>query len=67
RQEGRATETEEVLAVRRQAVAAELAEVQWYDYAVVNDDLHRAVAAVRAIITAERCRVRRVLSRWRMR
>lgn len=62
RQEGRATETEESLAVRRQAAAVELAEVEWYDYAVVNDDLEQAVAMLSAIITAERCRVSRVLA-----
>jgi guanylate kinase len=59
RLEGR--NTENVAAVRRRLNHAveELAAVDEYDYAVVNDDLPRAVAQVAAIIDAETARVGR--------
>lgn len=57
----RGRNTENVSAVRRRLDHAveELAAVGEYDYAVVNDDLERAVAQVTAIIDAESCRVAR--------
>jgi guanylate kinase len=45
---------------RRLAIARdELALAPGYDYLVVNDRLDEAVEALRAIIVAERCRIRR--------
>ena len=45
---------------RRLAIAREeLALARRYDYLVVNDRIEKAVEDLRAIIIAERCRVRR--------
>ncbi|MHB8835156.1 MAG: guanylate kinase [Candidatus Methylomirabilia bacterium] len=45
---------------RRLAIArAELALAPRYDYLVVNDRIEKAVEAIRAIVIAERCRIRR--------
>ncbi len=45
---------------RRLGIArAELAQAERYDYLVVNDRIEKAVEALRAIVIAERCRVRR--------
>lgn len=55
---GRESETPEQLAVRLTNAETELAQWPRFDYAVVNDDLERALADLRAIIAAERCRVR---------
>ena len=45
---------------RRLAIAREeLALARQYDYLVVNDRIDEAVAALRSIVIAERCRVRR--------
>jgi len=38
----------------------EVQEVSWYDYLVINDDLATALAQLRAIITAARCRTNRL-------
>ena len=38
----------------------EVQEVSWYDYLVINDDLATALAQLRAIITASRCRTIRL-------
>jgi guanylate kinase len=46
---------------RLQQGRAELKEVHWYDYLVVNDDLPQALEELRAIIAAARCRTS---SRW---
>jgi guanylate kinase len=53
--------TEDPVAVRRrlERAAEELAAVREYDYAIVNDDLGRAVAQVSAILDAEAKRVAR--------
>jgi len=45
---------------RRLAIAREeLALAQRYDYLVVNERIEKAVEALRAIVIAERCRIRR--------
>ncbi len=51
---GRATDTAEQVAARLLTARSELAAVEEFDYAVVNDDLERCVANVQAIIAAER-------------
>jgi len=38
----------------------EISHLDKYDYAVVNDNVIEAVEKIRAIITAERCRVKRI-------
>ena len=39
---------------------AEVKEVSWYDYLVINDNLETALAQLRAIVTASRCRTTRL-------
>ena len=54
---GRGTESEEQIALRLRDARAELRAASLYDYAVVNDEIERAVETIRAIVIAERCRV----------
>ena len=53
---GRGSETEESLARRLGAARAEIGIGRRYRYAVVNDEVERAVEKIRAILVAERCR-----------
>lgn len=46
----RGTETEEAIQRRLRGAARELAEAERYDYQVINDELDRAIADVRAIV-----------------
>lgn len=57
----RGTENMEEIAKRMGKVDHELAYVRDYDYMVINDELTKAVDTIRAIITAERCRVARYI------
>ena len=38
----------------------EVREAAWYDFLVINDDLPTALAQLRAIVTASRCRTSRL-------
>jgi guanylate kinase len=51
---GRATDTAAQVAARLETARSELAAVEEFDYAVMNDELERCVANVQAIIAAER-------------
>lgn len=55
----RRTESDGALRKRLEHAAVEFAAVTEYDYAVINEDLDRAVAEVTAILEAETLRVRR--------
>jgi len=59
---GRGTESEATIALRLNNARKELACSGSYDYLIVNDRLDEAVASLRSIIIAERCRQRRTLS-----
>jgi guanylate kinase len=61
RLERRAEDTQAAIARRLEGARAELEQWAKYDYAIVNDDLERAFASVKAILAAERCRRDRVL------
>ena len=56
---GRGTETEESLARRLGAAAAEIEIGKRYDYVVVNDTVEQAMEAFEVIRKAERCAVNR--------
>lgn len=60
RLEHRGTERPDQIRARLLLAREELKEVARYDYAVVNDRLEEAVELVRAILKAERCRLREV-------
>jgi guanylate kinase len=51
---GRATETEDQLAVRVAAARREVLESPWYDYIIINDDLQEAIEDLKAIVRAGR-------------
>lgn len=53
---GRGTETEESLAKRFGSARSEMAQYDFFDYVVVNDDAAVATQEVMAIIAAERCK-----------
>ncbi len=55
----RGTETEAAIAQRLGIAQAELECLEQYDYNIVNDDLDAATDALRAIVVAERHRIRR--------
>ena len=48
------------LARRLERGHAEVKEVSWYDYLVINDNLKTALSQLRAIVTASRCRTARL-------
>jgi guanylate kinase len=50
----RRTDSEEGIRQRLGIAKDEIAQVSWYDYAVVNDDLERAISSVLEIVRAER-------------
>jgi len=52
----RAEDSDEVIAMRLENARDEMRHWIDYDFVVVNDDLDRAFAAVRAIVQAERLR-----------
>lgn len=56
---GRGQDSQDVITRRLSWARQELEAVTEYDYVIVNDDLEKAAAELRAIIIAERCRVRR--------
>lgn len=51
---GRGTDSEETIAKRLAIAEKELEAIEFFDYAVVNDDLAEAVEAVLTIVRAER-------------
>lgn len=55
----RQTESSADLAVRLKAVKGEIEQLHIFDYVVINhwDEIDRAVSDIKAIITAEKCRV----------
>jgi guanylate kinase len=57
--EGRGTETPESLSRRLKNAVAEIKIGLQYDYVVVNDTIDNAAAQIKAILTAERCKVAR--------
>jgi guanylate kinase len=61
RLERRAEDSETAIARRLDGARAELEQWAKYDYVIVNDDLERAFASVKAILVAERLRRDRVL------
>ena len=46
---GRGSETEEQIAVRQKDIQKEIAQIEKYDYYIVNDEISKCVAAVEAI------------------
>ncbi|HLG87674.1 MAG TPA: guanylate kinase [Alphaproteobacteria bacterium] len=52
----RAADSEDVIAKRMAKAASEVSHYAEYDYVIINHDLDRSVAQVRAILTAERLR-----------
>ena len=52
----RALDDEKVIEDRLEKVYKELRKCIWYDYIVVNEDIHQSVGEVESIITSERCR-----------
>lgn len=53
----RGTESEEQIQTRMSWVLGEIAQIEKYDYVIVNDDLAKAVTEARAIVESEKCRV----------
>ncbi|WP_220741256.1 guanylate kinase [Leuconostoc miyukkimchii] len=60
---GRGTDSQEVIEKRVTAARDELKQMINYDYAVENDQVVLAVDRIKAIITAERLRVKRVFEK----
>ncbi len=64
--EGRGTETPEVLEKRFNAALEEISVGKKYDYVVVNDEVEKAVEKIKAVISAESCKVSRNLNEFEM-
>jgi len=57
---GRSKDSEEQIQTRLDVSSREVGEYATYDYVVINDQLASAVERLRAIVLAERCRVRQM-------
>ena len=64
--EGRGTENPESLARRLKNAVAEIEIGREYNYVVVNDTIENAVAQIKSIIAAERCKVERNLDKFQV-
>ena len=53
----RGSETEETMARRLGTALSEISSIDQYDYRVINEELDVAINRVRAIITAEQCKL----------
>lgn len=56
RLEGRATDSAESITRRLNNASGELAQAEWFDYWVVNDDLNEAYRELKAVYLAGRCK-----------
>ena len=56
---GRGTEAEAVILKRLQRANDEMKYMKKFDYVVVNDELSKAVQRMQAIVTAEKCSIKR--------
>jgi guanylate kinase len=59
---GRGSETEETIRLRFDNALAEIREVVWYDYIVMNDELDAAIDRLRSIYVAEKSRRERMMA-----
>ena len=59
---GRSKDSEEAMQRRLRTAREEVAAFVEYDYVVVNDELERCVERIRAVLTAERARLRSMRS-----
>ncbi|CAG7603916.1 Guanylate kinase [Paenibacillus solanacearum] len=60
---GRGTETEDVIRSRMSVAMEEIALMEHYDYAIVNDQVDLACSRIRSILVAERSRKDRMVSK----
>ncbi|ABB15039.1 MULTISPECIES: guanylate kinase [Carboxydothermus] len=56
----RGTDKEEIIVKRMQMAWEEIANCDWYDYLILNDDLETAVNDLEAVLTAEKLKPKRV-------
>ncbi|WP_314584172.1 guanylate kinase [Paenibacillus terrigena] len=54
---GRGTENETIIDHRMSVAEEEINMIEYYDYAVVNDEIEHACRRIDAIITAEHCKI----------
>ena len=59
---GRSKDSEEQIRTRLDVSSREVGEYATYDYVVINDEVTAAIERLRAIVMAERCRVRQMRS-----
>jgi len=60
----RRSDREEEIRKRMQRAREEIRDYALYDYIIVNRDFDRALAELRSVVTAERCRMKLIRSRW---
>jgi guanylate kinase len=60
---GRGTETEESIRSRMSVAMDEFRLMDYYDYAIVNDQVDKACSRIQAIIVAEHCRKDKVMNK----
>jgi len=62
---GRGTDSEDTIDKRMKVAREEIEMMASYDYAVVNDEVYKAVERIKSIISSEHFRVERVIGKYR--
>ncbi|KFN93745.1 guanylate kinase [Tetragenococcus muriaticus PMC-11-5] len=62
---GRGTDSEDKIDERMKVAREEIEMMASYDYAVVNDEVPKAVERIKNIISSEHFRVERVIGKYR--